>query len=358
MDTTEAPAELDEEGLTALVEALRQRGFTVIGPTVRDGAIVLAELASAAGLPYGWGVETAAGTYRLRRREDRAAFAHSAGPQSWKTFLHPPRARLWQADRAEDGTVTVREDDDEPPRFAFLGVRPCDPRAIAVQDRVLAGGAYADPVHGPRRAGAFLVVVECTEPGGVCFCVSMGTGPGLPDGSVYDLALTETVRSDGPRYVYARPEYIDSLDHSTPISAHVEVDLELRGRPIDKRQLLEVITAYLADRKPDIPAHSVCFECKLRGTTCVTVAHGTPCLGPVTQAGCGAICPAYGRGCYGCFGPMGSFNGQGGPNTRALLPLLRRDGVADADAARLYRTFNAEAPAFADAARQPTEDDE
>ncbi|MGW3046008.1 4Fe-4S dicluster domain-containing protein, partial [Kitasatospora sp. NPDC001159] len=116
MDTTEALAELDEEGLAALVEALRKRGFTVIGPTVRDGAIVLAELASADDLPHGWGVETEAGTYRLRRRADRAAFAHSAGPQSWKTFLHPPRARLWQADRAGDGTVTVREDDDPPPR--------------------------------------------------------------------------------------------------------------------------------------------------------------------------------------------------------------------------------------------------
>ncbi|MFJ9847557.1 4Fe-4S dicluster domain-containing protein [Kitasatospora sp. NPDC101155] len=201
MDTTEALAELDEEGLAALVEALRQRGFTVIGPTVREGVIVLAELASADELPHGWGVGTEAGTYRLRRREDRAAFAHSAGPQSWKTFLHPPRARLWQADRAEDGTVTVREDDDPPPRHAFLGVRPCDLGAIAVQDRVLTGGAYADPVYGSRRAGAFLVVVECTEPGGVCFCASMGTGPGLPDGSAYDLALTETVESDGLHYL-------------------------------------------------------------------------------------------------------------------------------------------------------------
>ncbi|MFE5587065.1 4Fe-4S dicluster domain-containing protein [Kitasatospora sp. NPDC056531] len=201
METTASLAELDEEGLAALVGALWQRGFTVIGPTVRDGAIVLAELASADELPHGWGVETEAGTYRLRRRDDRAAFAHSAGPQSWKTFLHPPRARLWQADRHENGTVTVREDDEPPPRYAFLGVRPCDLRAIAVQDRVLASGAYADPVYGPRRAGAFLVVAECTEPGGVCFCVSMGTGPGLPDGSAYDLALTETVEPEGLRYL-------------------------------------------------------------------------------------------------------------------------------------------------------------
>ncbi|MBO1414081.1 4Fe-4S dicluster domain-containing protein [Streptomyces sp. FH025] len=203
METTTAPlAELDREGLAALVEDLRQRGFTVIGPTVRGDAIVLAELASAQELPYGWGVETEAGRYRLRRREDGAAFAHSAGPQSWKTFLHPPRARLWQADRSEDGTVTVREDDEPPPRYAFLGVRPCDLRAIAVQDRVLTGGAHVDPVYGRRRSGAFLVVAECTEPGGVCFCASMGTGPGLPPGAPpYDLALTETVEPDGPHYV-------------------------------------------------------------------------------------------------------------------------------------------------------------
>ncbi|MER7674008.1 4Fe-4S dicluster domain-containing protein [Kitasatospora sp. NPDC096128] len=202
METTTAPlAELDEQGLAALVEALRRRGYTVIGPTVRDGAIVLAELASADELPYGWGVEAEAGTYRLRPRSDRAAFAHSAGPQSWKTFLHPPRARLWQADRAEGGTFTVRDDDEPPPRYAFLGVRPCDLRAIAVQDRVLTGGPYADPVYGPRRTRAFIVVAECTEPSAVCFCTSMGTGPGLPQGSSYDLALTETAEPDGLHYL-------------------------------------------------------------------------------------------------------------------------------------------------------------
>ncbi|MGW7444029.1 4Fe-4S dicluster domain-containing protein [Kitasatospora sp. NPDC054795] len=201
MGTTPPLVELDEAGLSALVAALRQRGFTVIGPTVRDGAIVLAELDSAQELPYGWGIEAEPGTYRLHRREDRAAFAHSAGPQSWKTFLHPPRARLWQADRAPDGTVAVREDDEPPPCYAFLGVRPCDLRAIVVQDRVLTGGAYADPVYGPRRSGAFLVVAECTEPSGVCFCVSMGTGPGLTGDASYDLALTETVEPDGPHYL-------------------------------------------------------------------------------------------------------------------------------------------------------------
>jgi sulfhydrogenase subunit delta len=140
--------------------------------------------------------------------------------------------------------------------------------------------------------------------------------------------------------VYARPDYIDTLATSTPISAHVPVDFELRGCPINKRQLIEVIGAFLLGRKPVTPAHSVCVECKLRGNVCVMVAHGTACLGPVTHAGCGALCPSYDRGCYACYGPMES------PNTQALSQWLQRLGVPARDIARLYRTFNAEAEPF------------
>ncbi|MGW2512256.1 NADH-quinone oxidoreductase subunit B family protein [Streptomyces scopuliridis] len=140
--------------------------------------------------------------------------------------------------------------------------------------------------------------------------------------------------------VYASPQYISTLETSTPISAHVPVDFELRGCPIDRRQLLEVITAQLAGRRPNIPDHSVCFECKRRGTTCVTVARGTPCLGPVTHAGCGALCPAYGRGCYGCFGPVER------PNLDSMVPQLRHDGMSDRDILRVFRTFNAASPAY------------
>ena len=134
--------------------------------------------------------------------------------------------------------------------------------------------------------------------------------------------------------VYATPEYVSTLETSTPISAHVPVDFELRGCPIDKRQLLEVITAFLHGRKPGIPSTSVCTECKRRGTVCITVAHGTPCLGPVTHAGCGAICPAYNRGCYGCFGPMET------PNTASLTRRLRLLGMDDCGVERVFRTFN------------------
>ena len=140
--------------------------------------------------------------------------------------------------------------------------------------------------------------------------------------------------------VYARPDYIHTLATSTAIADHVTVDFELRGCPVSKSQLLEVISAFLAGRRPATPAHSVCIECKMRGPTCVTIAHGTPCLGPVTHAGCGALCPSYGRGCYGCYGPMDT------PNTVSLSRRLRDLGMDERALQRIYRTFNANATAF------------
>ena len=137
------------------------------------------------------------------------------------------------------------------------------------------------------------------------------------------------------RIVYASPEYISTLATSTPIAAHVPVDFELRGCPIDKRQLLEVVSAFLRGRRPGISSASVCMECKRRGNVCVTVAHGTPCLGPVTHAGCGALCPSYDRGCYGCFGPMEA------PNADSLAAWMKQHGVEERDVVRMYRTFYA-----------------
>lgn len=142
--------------------------------------------------------------------------------------------------------------------------------------------------------------------------------------------------------VYARPDFISTLATSTPIAAHVPVDFELRGCPIDKRQLLEVLSAFLAVRQPVTPAHSTCIECKLAGNVCVMVAHGTPCLGPVTHAGCGALCPTYNRGCYGCFGPMET------PNTEHLSAQLATLGMDKQALSRVYRTFNAAAKPFKD----------
>ena len=140
--------------------------------------------------------------------------------------------------------------------------------------------------------------------------------------------------------VYARPDYIATLAASTPIADHVKVDFELRGCPIDKRQLVEVISAFLAGRRPVTPPHSVCIECKLKGNVCVMAAHGTPCLGPVTHAGCGALCPSYDRGCYGCYGPMET------PNAVSLSRWLTGLGMDEPALRRVYRTFNANAAPF------------
>ncbi len=140
--------------------------------------------------------------------------------------------------------------------------------------------------------------------------------------------------------VYAHPEYLSSLEGSFPISAYVQVDLELQGCPVSSSQVLEVLTAVLAGRRPVIPLHSVCQECKRQGTTCLLVRGANPCLGPVTRAGCGALCPAVGRGCYGCFGPTES------PNVVSLARRLRADGMSPLAVSRLFQTFNAGAPGF------------
>jgi coenzyme F420-reducing hydrogenase gamma subunit len=178
-------------------------------------------------------------------------------------------------------------------------------------------------IHEVRKASRLLVTI------GACATA----------GGIQALRNFKDVR-DFVRAVYPTPEYVSVLETSTPIAQHVKVDLELRGCPIDKSQLLAVLTALLQGRRPRLPIHSVCIECKRRGTVCVMVARGVPCLGPVTQTGCGAICPAYGRGCYGCFGPMDT------PNSPALGEALCALGVAHEDVARLFRTFNAWAGPF------------
>lgn len=152
--------------------------------------------------------------------------------------------------------------------------------------------------------------------------------------------------NDFKSVVYAHPDYIDTLSSSTPISEHIVVDYELRGCPVSKHQLLEFLNATLNRRKADLPRHSVCIDCKLRGTPCITVTQGIPCLGPVTQTGCGAICPSYGRGCYGCFGPMES------PNCDALAVTLERLGLPGKKLRDLFRSYNAAAEPFAEASKR------
>ncbi len=176
----------------------------------------------------------------------------------------------------------------------------------------------AERIHKVRRASRYLVTIgACATAGGI-------------------QALRNFANvNDFVSIVYASPQYIETLRTSTPIAEHVRVDFELRGCPINNRQLLEVVSAFLNGRKPNVPSHSVCVECKQRGTVCVMVAQGTPCLGPVTHAGCGALCPSYERGCYGCFGPMET------PNTVSLGRAWRYLGAKELDVMRVFRTFNA-----------------
>jgi coenzyme F420-reducing hydrogenase gamma subunit len=137
------------------------------------------------------------------------------------------------------------------------------------------------------------------------------------------------------RTVYSQPDFIQTLKMSTPIAEHVPVDFELRGCPINKKHLVELIAAMLIGRKPNIPTHSLCMKCKRSGNVCIAIARGVPCLGPVTQSGCGALCPRFGRGCYGCYGPMES------ANTAAMTTQLRLLGQSDEEIARAFRSFNA-----------------
>jgi sulfhydrogenase subunit beta (sulfur reductase) len=200
MDSAVAPLRrvLDREGLEALIGDLRRRGYRVVGPTVEDRAIVYTELEDAAALPEGWTDEQDGGTYRLRRRDDAALFGYASGPHSWKRYLFPPRELLWRAERSAR-SFEVSEPSDGGQPYAFVGVRACDLQAIAIQDRVFLQAGRVDPGYAARRAGAFIVAVNCGTPAGTCFCVSMGTGPAVSDG--FDLALTELLDDDGHRFL-------------------------------------------------------------------------------------------------------------------------------------------------------------
>ncbi len=181
----------------------------------------------------------------------------------------------------------------------------------------------AECIHQIRRASTTLVTIgACATAGGIQGLRNFLDAPQLM------------------RLVYPQPQWIETLAKSTPIADHVFVDFELRGCPINKLHLIEVISATLNGRKPLVPNHSVCVDCKRLGNTCVMVAHGIPCLGPVTMSGCGALCPGYNRGCYGCYGPKRT------PNTGAMVDWWRAEGVPDPELVRMFHGFNANAEAF------------
>jgi formate hydrogenlyase subunit 6/NADH:ubiquinone oxidoreductase subunit I len=193
---TSVPVIVERRDFQRLFDALTSREYKLVGPTVREGAIVYDELLKDSDLPVGWTDEQEAGVYRLKRRDDNALFGYVVGPHSWKKFLLLPELRLWKARRGEKGFEIV-ETKNEIPKLAFIGVRSCELHAIAIQDKVLVEGKYVDPIYSKRREQAFIVAVNCGQAGNTCFCVSMKTGPKAT--ARFDLALTE-VLEDGRHY--------------------------------------------------------------------------------------------------------------------------------------------------------------
>jgi sulfhydrogenase subunit beta (sulfur reductase) len=190
---------VEPQHLQQLLDVLGKRGYRVLGPTVRDQAIVYDEVSSLEDLPCGWTDEQNAGTYRLKKRADNALFGYVLGPHSWKRFLLQPEVRLWQAKIDETGLKTV-ESKEETPRSAFIGVRSCELHAIAVQDKVFMAGEYVEASYKSQRENLFVVAVNCVQAGGTCFCTSMKTGPKVTFG--FDVAITEVVNT-GRHYLLA-----------------------------------------------------------------------------------------------------------------------------------------------------------
>ena len=221
--TTSATATLERAELPRLFAALQARGYQVVGPTVRDGAIVYDNLATPEQLPIGWTDEQDGGTYRLKKRNDAALFGYVVGPHSWKKYLFPPEERLFRARRTADGFEVLPEK-VAPPKLAFLGVRSCELHAIAVQDKVFVGGAFADPSYQARRGNIFTVAVNCGQAGKTCFCVSMKTGPKATAG--FDLALTEILEGDRHYFV---------IESGSEVGA--EVLAELPQRPAEEPEI-------------------------------------------------------------------------------------------------------------------------
>jgi len=279
---------VERDGLDELFAALHRRGYTVLGPTVRDQAIVYDEIRGCADLPAGWTDEQEGGHYRLRRRDDDALFGYNVGPHSWKRYQLPPEERLWRARRDEHGGLTeLHETPRKAPRYAFLGARSCELHAMGILDRVLLGGAAApgegdDYASGTRvrREDVLVVAVQCSQAGGTCFCASMGTGPTADSG--FDLALTEVL--DGARHYFVLEvgsergaELLGELAHalaapqerSAADAAHARA-LAQMGRELDTSDIRELLYRNYENPRWDEVAERclACGNCTMVCPTC------------------------------------------------------------------------------------------
>ncbi len=270
---------LEREDFPRLISALQEQGFEVIGPTVRDGAIVYGRLDTAADLPEGWTDSQEAGQYRLSKRQDRALFGYAVGPHSWKQYLFPANSRLLSLHRDGNG-FTVETPVEPAPRYAFIGVRSCELRAIAIQDKVFLGSGVVDRTYAERRAPLFIVALQCGVAGGTCFCVSMQAGPRAETG--FDLALTEVLEENHHYFVVQTgsdrgAQILAALPHSTAFPEEIQAAQRITdntarnmGREMPKADLPALLKANYDHARWDAVAERclTCANCTLACPTC------------------------------------------------------------------------------------------
>jgi ferredoxin len=265
--------------LDHLFDALKARDYQLLGPRVADGAIVYDEISSASDLPVGWTDEQEGGTYRLKRRDDKAIFGFNVGPHSWKKYLHPPFVRLWHATRGEEG-IQMQDDTPQTRKRAFIGVRACELNALAIQDRVFLGDAFVDAQYAARRSGVFILAVNCGQAGATCFCASMGTGPNADKG--FDLSLTEVLEAqqhyfvveagseEGRDVLAAVPHHAASAEAIEKAEQVVAGTVMHMGRTLDTTGLKELLYASVDSPHWDEVAQRclTCGNCTMVCPTC------------------------------------------------------------------------------------------
>jgi formate hydrogenlyase subunit 6/NADH:ubiquinone oxidoreductase subunit I len=272
-------ATIERHYFQRLLDSLVERGYRLVGPTIRDGAIVYDQLRAVTDLPIGWTDEQDGGVYRLKKRDDQAIFGYVVGPHSWKKFLLAPELRLWQARRGENGFEIV-ETTSEIPKLAFIGIRSCELHAIAIQDKVFLHGPYVDPSYALRRKDVFTVAVNCGQAGGTCFCASMNTGPKATKG--YDLALTEILDNDRHYFVAEAAsdlgrEVLADVRHRTANEQEVATadrivanTAQKMGRQLDTTDIKELFYRnYENSRWDDVARRCLtCANCTMVCPTC------------------------------------------------------------------------------------------
>lgn len=268
---------------SALLTSVRDRGFTLVGPTIRDQAIIYDEIDGEEDLPIGWTDEQEAGTYRIKRRDDNALFGYNVGPHSWKKFLHAPSLTLWKATKTENG-FEVDGKPDQVPRYAFVGVRSCELHAISIQDRVLIGDRYTDPHYAARRKELFIIAAQCTQAAKTCFCASMDTGPRATSG--FDLAVTEYIDAEQHRFVVevgskAGAEVLAHVPHRpatesdwTEAQHASDRAAEQMGRRMDTTEIKELLYRNADNPRWDDVAERclACTNCTMVCPTCFCTA--------------------------------------------------------------------------------------